>query len=105
MFLKWVKNLQKTGQSQVILLPCMNNPWLCRVNMFQTLFCSLTFKHSDSVMKTQSSPLTESLPRKRFQLMLNLLDLPTDSLTYHCLFLPASVFLNVFKPAISKQVI
>ena len=84
-YLKWAKNLQKTQQSHVIMLPGMNSPWLCPVYTLNRLFNAQHYAPSDPVIKTSQTALTESQLRKRFQLMLSMLGLPTASLTYHSL--------------------
>ena len=84
-FLKWAKNLQKTQQTHVIMLPAMNSPWLCPVHTLYSLFQAQQYLPSDPVIKSSQGLLTESHLRKRFQLMLSMLGLPTASLTYHSL--------------------
>ena len=85
LFLKWAKNLQKTQQSQVIMLPRMNNHILCPYHILHKLFTSQQYSPLDAVIKNHLGPLCESHLRRRFHLVLSMLGLPTKSLTYHCL--------------------
>ena len=85
LFIKWAKNLQKTQQSQVILLPIMSNSLLSPYHILHSLFSSQHYSHTDPVIKNSEGPLCEVHLRKRLHLILNMLGLPTASLTYHSL--------------------
>ena len=88
--LKWAKNLQKTQQTHSIMFPYMSSQWLCPVYTISALFKSQAYATTDPVIKTCSGPLTEALFRKRWYVILSMLDLPTASLTYHSLRCPGA---------------
>ena len=84
-YLKWAKNLQRTEQSHVIKLPCMSNELLCPMRALMALNKFQCYSPSDPVIKIGRLPLTEAHLRKRLALVLKVLGLPTQSLTYHSL--------------------
>ena len=69
----------------VIMLPCMSNKYLCPVTTLCLLFESQPFHPCDPVIKTRTGVLVETHLRRRLQLVLSMLSLPTESLTYHAL--------------------
>ena len=62
--------------------PRMNHPLLSPFHILQALFKSQPYSHNDPVIKSHLGPLCEVHLRKRFQLILNIMGLPTTSLSY-----------------------
>ena len=83
--MKWAKNLQKTEQSHVVMIPKMGNSWLCPSEALLLLFKSQKYSPKDPVLKSLHSVFTESMLRRRLALILKLLQLPHETLTFHCL--------------------
>ena len=84
-YLRWAKNLQRCDQSHVVHLPVMKNVYLCPYRALSALFQSQHYTPYDPVIKFPVGPVLESHLRKRFTLMLKILQLPTAALTYHAL--------------------
>ena len=83
--LRWAKNLQKAEQSHVIFLPRMTNVYLCPYVTLSKLFASQEYKVDDPVIKIGNSCVIEAQLRKRLALVLKLLNMRSECLTYHAL--------------------
>ena len=85
LYLKWAKNLQRTDQSHVLLLPRMENEFLCPVVTINRLFSCQSYKPTDPVLKWGDMVFTETHLRRRLALVLKMLNSPVGALTYHAL--------------------
>ena len=73
----------------------MDSVWLCPHATLTQLFMSQFYSPSDPVIKNNGVPLIESQLRRRFALVLKMLQLPMAALTFHSLKrLGASVAFN-----------
>ena len=77
-YLRWAKNMQKCDQSHVIYLPVMDNYYLCPHKALTALFASQHYTEFDPVIKISNTCVIESQLRKRFSIVLKMLQLPTD---------------------------
>ena len=81
-FLRWVKNLQRTSQSHTFCLPRMSQELLCPVRAFN---CLLSQHHSplDPVINVNRVPLTNLYAHLRCRLSAS--TILSHALTYHSL--------------------
>ena len=84
-YLKWAKNMQRVDQNHTVVIPTMSNYWLCPVRALTALFAQEGHRPHDPVIKKGAFTFTESHLRRRLALILKLLSLPHQSLTYHSL--------------------
>ena len=74
----------RTDQSHTICLPCMSQEVLCPVRVFGLLLSQFRGP-LDLVINVNRVPLTEAHLRRRLSGVLNMLGLPTQTLTYYSL--------------------
>ena len=85
LYLKWAKNLQKTEQSHLVLLPKMCDVYLCPCEAILALVRQQKHSPKDPLVKSAKGVFTESMLRRRWSLILRMLVLPHESLTFHSL--------------------
>ena len=83
--LRWAKNLQKAEQSHVVFLPKMSNVYLCPYVTLAKLFAAQDYRGNDPVIKIGKTHVIEAQLRKRLTLILKLLNMRSECLTYHAL--------------------